>query len=207
MNAIKDEEKVLCVKRDDLPPRWMADAAAVKMPAEQLLETLNDVPFHWLPRSIAETDPTHKQLIPYVLLQTADGLYTGCYRRNGSEKRLHDLWSVGVGGHINPCDLGEGDGSFSAIIHNGMARETREEFRSLPGGTDTVFHGVINEEITEVGHVHLGLVYRMHVWKREGVVPGAELDSFAWVRTEQIFEKSLERWSRLALNLVETEWE
>ena len=207
MSATQNDEKVLCIRRADLPSRWVAETAVVKMPAEQLLETLNDVPFHWLPRAIAETDPTHKQFIPYVLLQTADGLHTGCYRRNGSEKRLHDLWSVGVGGHINPCDLGEGDGSFSAIIHNGMARETREEFRSFPGDAETVFHGVINEEKTSVGHVHLGLVYRMHVWCREGIEPGRELDSFMWAETEKVFRKPLELWSKLALNLLEMEWE
>ena len=207
MSATQNDEKVLCVKRDDLPPRWVAETAVVKMPAEQLFETLNCVPFHWLPRTVAETDPTHKQVIPYVLLQTVDGLYTGCYRRNGSENRLHDLWSVGIGGHINPCDLEKGDGSLPAIISNGMARETMEEFRSLPGDTDTVFHGVINEEKTAVGHVHLGLVYRMHVWRREGLEPGQELDSFMWIEAEKVFRKSLELWSKLALNLLEIEWE
>ena len=207
MNAIKDEEKVLCVKRDDLPPRWMADAAAVKMPAGSFFAAMEGVSFHWLPRVRVETDTAFKQLIPYVLVQTADGLHTGCYRRNGAEQRLHDFWSVGVGGHINPNDCRNGDGSLSAIISNGMAREIREEFRSLSGDTDTVFHGVINEEKTSVGHVHLGLVYRMQVCSREGFQPGRELDSFMWVETEKVFRKPLELWSKLALNLLEMEWE
>ena len=207
MTATNEEEKVLCIRRADLPSRWVADAAVVKMAAETFFRALAGIPVHWLPRPDAESDPIYKQLIPYVLLQTADGLHTACYRRRGSEKRLHDFWSVGIGGHVNGQDFGNGDGSISAIINNGLKRETAEEFHSLPEEARAVFHGVINEEVTEVGRVHLGLVYRMHVRKKEGVVPGAELDSFAWVRTEQIFEKSLELWSRLALNLVGTEWE
>ena len=108
MNVIKDEGKISCVKRDDLPPRWVADVAAVKMFAGSFFAALEGVSFHWLPRFEVETVPTHKQFIPYALLQTADGLHTGCYRRSGSETRFHDLWSVSVGGHINPCDSGRG---------------------------------------------------------------------------------------------------
>lgn len=206
MSATNKEETVLCMRRADLPPRWVADTAVVKMTVEAFFAALAGISFYWLPRSKAETDPAYKQLIPYVLLQTADGLHTGCYRRRGTEKRLHDFWSVGIGGHVNGQDCGNGDGSLSVVIQQGLKREIAEEFRFLPGKTHAVFHGVINEEKTDVGHVHLGLVYRMQVWQREGMVPGTELDSFGWVRTEQIFEKPLELWSRLALNLVETEW-
>ena len=203
----KHEETVLCIRRSDLPNKWVADAAVVKMTSETFFGILEGIPIHWLPRAEAEADSAYKQLIPYVLLQSADGLHTGCYRRNGSEERLHNFWSLGIGGHINRNDCGNGDGSLSTIIANGLKRETGEEFLSLPDETDPVFHGVINEEISEVGHVHLGLVYRMNVWQREGFEPGAELDSFEWVRTDKIFQKSLELWSRLAMNLLDTEWE
>lgn len=107
-------ETVLCIRRADLPPPWVADTAGVKMTAEALVTALAGIPVHWVPRPVAETDPVYKQLIPYVLLQTADGLHTGCYRRRGSEKRLHDFWSVGIGGHVNRRDCGNGDGSLSS---------------------------------------------------------------------------------------------
>ena len=207
MTVDKNAEKVLCIKRDDLPPRWVENVAAVKMTEEAFLGVLADLPFHWLSRARAETDFDYKQLIPYVLVQTADGLHTGCYRRKGAERRLYDFWSVGAGGHINPCDCQNGNGSLSAMIHQGRRREMAEEFRSLPGDPDTVFHGVINEEKTPVGHVHLGLVYRIHLWEREGFQPGKELDSFMWIETEKVFFKQLELWSRLALNLLDSEWE
>ena len=207
MSAAQSDEKVLCIRWDDLPSPWTADVATVKMTTEEFFSALEGIPFQWLLRSKAETDLAHKQLIPYVLVQTADGLHTGCYRRNGTEQRLHDFWSVGVGGHINSNDCKNGDASLSAVVQNGMEREISEEFRSLPGETHTVFHGVINEEKTAVGLVHLGLVYRMHVWGREGFEPGRELDSFMWVETEKVFRKSLELWSKLALNLLEMEWD
>ena len=207
MSAERIEERVLCIKLADLPRRWVADAAMVKMTAEQFFTALEGIPFEWVPRSKAEEDLSYKQLIPYVLLQTTDGLHTGCYRRKGSEKRLHDFWSVGVGGHVNQNDCGSGNDSLAAIVNNGMERETSEEFRSIPAEIETAFHGVINEEITDVGHVHLGLVYRMHVWEMEGLKPGQELDSFGWIRTERIFQKPLELWSKMALKLLDSEWE
>jgi predicted NUDIX family phosphoesterase len=200
-------EKVLCIRRSHLPRKWVADSAVVKMTAETFFGMLAGAPVHWLPRAEAESDPAYKQLIPYVLLQSADGLHTGCYRRNGSEGRLHSFWSVGIGGHINPGDCGNGDGSLSAVVRNGLDREMREEFRSLPRDATPVFHGVINEEQTPVGRVHLGLVHRMQVWSVEGLNPGEELDSFMWAETERVFRKPLELWSKLALNLLETEWE
>ena len=82
----------------------------MKMTAGEFFMALEGIPFYWLPRSSAEMDPIYKQLIPYALLQTADGLHTGCYRRKGSEKRLHDFWSVGIGGHVNQNDRRNGDG-------------------------------------------------------------------------------------------------
>jgi len=201
MNAVEKEEKVLCIKRTDLPPPWVAETAVIEMTAESFISALEAAPFHWIARSEAEADPVYKQLIPYVLLQTIDGLHTGCYRRSGTEQRLHDFWSVGIGGHINQNDCGTGEHSLSTIVKNGMEREMSEEFCSSQEESHTVFLGVINEEITAVGHVHLGLVYRVHIGDIAGIVPGEELDAFTWIETERVFQKPLELWSKLALKL------
>jgi len=81
-----------------------------------------------------------------------------------------------------------------------------EEFRSFPSSISAVFHGIINEEKTPVGLVHLGLVYRVLLLDTDGFELGSELDAFCWLETERLFEQKLELWSRLALHLLDEEW-
>ena len=206
MKAEKDVEKVMCIRREDLPAAWLSEMVAIKMPGEAFFDVMGETPFNFVARSEAEKDTARKQVIPYVLFQTADGFYTACYCRNGTEKRLHQLCSVGVGGHINPEDRVKPDSPLAAVVTNGMRREMSEEFRLLPEDSKPVFHGIINEEKTAVGRVHLGLVYRVQVWDRQGIRPGRELSDFGWVETGRVFQRPLELWSKLALNLVENEW-
>ena len=65
----------------------------------------------------------YKQLIPYVLLQKADGKFA-CYQRHGTEIRLHGKWSAGIGGHIDEPDQ---QTSLKATLETGMLRELKEE--------------------------------------------------------------------------------
>ncbi len=203
MSIATNEEKILCVARSALPETWLQDAAGIKMSAREFYDCLEGAPISWMPRHRAEMDRSYKQLIPYVVLQTLAGLYTGCYQRNGAEARLHALWSVGIGGHINIEDCPAGETALSAIICRGMEREVKEEILALPPGAKPVFHGVINEEKTDVGHVHMGLVYRIHITDMTGFHPGDELDSFAWMTADEFLSRPLEIWSQLALNLLE----
>jgi predicted NUDIX family phosphoesterase len=199
------QEKVLCIARDALPPSWLEKAAAIKMSSERFYECLEGVSMRWMPRRLVESDAAYKQVIPYVVLQTLDGLHTACYRRNGTEARLHALWSIGIGGHINDGDCPASGMTLSDIVAHGMARELNEEFKALPSNIEPVFHGIINEEQTPVGHVHLGLVYRILVSDRDGFRPGRELEAFAWMDEDEILSRPLELWSHLALNLLDAE--
>src|ERR1700692_1649729 len=61
--------------------------------------------FSFLPRSLAEHDPSFKQLIPYVVMKYCDTVFHYTRGRGAGEKRLRALRSVGIGGHINPADL------------------------------------------------------------------------------------------------------
>jgi predicted NUDIX family phosphoesterase len=124
-------------------------------------------------RDEAEKNRMLKQLIPYVIFEhREDGgppwLYN--YRRtsNQGESRLHGKRSIGVGGHINPCDLDGGAGLYQA----GLFRELREELCLPDGELESVpLVGVINYESDEVGRVHLGLVHRVCVRHQSAVVP------------------------------------
>jgi predicted NUDIX family phosphoesterase len=107
----------------------------------------------FLPRSAAETDPSFKQLIPYVVLRCGGRVFH--YRRGGSgtETRLRALRSIGVGGHVSAEDATASD-----VYRAGMLRELHEEVRLDTEWTERTI-GLINDDRTPVGQVHLGVVH------------------------------------------------
>lgn len=115
----------------------------------------------FMERPAAELDPSHKQLIPYSIFHH-NGRYL-CYTRGGKsgEKRLVAKSSVGIGGHINPVDQSH-DGLGESMYYNSIEREITEEL--VIGGTHTQeVIGLINDDSTEVGSVHLGVVHRFEL--------------------------------------------
>lgn len=188
------DELVLCFRRSDIPNDWLGRETALGLGKEALanLPIENAV---FAPRSEAETDHGMKQLIPYCLLMDSAGCLA-CYPRAGSESRLHGLWSLGVGGHVNS---GDNTGDIPSTLRGGLERELREE---LPGISEddlaaASFIGVINEELTDVGMVHLGLVYVVPV-RGKKPDPGPELQGLRWVARSELQGYNLELWSKLA---------
>lgn len=112
------------------------------------------------PRPAMETDSSFKQLIPYVIFRHEDenglvSIYQ--YSRGGGsgEQRLVAKKSVGIGGHISQEDSLSKDAD---PYHDGMARELSEEvIIETPHQIRLV--GLINDDDTEVGRVHLGIVH------------------------------------------------
>ena len=113
----------------------------------------------------SRTDPDYKQLIPYVLFCHDDG--GGCktlfqYTRGTKqdESRLRGRRSVGIGGHIATRDI-VANGHANAFSE-GMQRELAEEVSiKTPYSQQCV--GLINDDETPVGRVHLGIVYLFDV--------------------------------------------
>lgn len=195
-------EKVLCLSREQLPQHWLGPMSSVAVTGAEFYRQTAGSVVYWLDRDVAEKEPAFKQLIPYLVIQSANGSLTACYRRSGSEKRLHRLCSVGIGGHINPEDKPDAAEELERIVYHGLAREIAEETGLTPSGISPEVVGVINEDVTPVGRVHLGLVHVLSVEHPELVVPSPELSGFSWVETEKAADLNLEYWSRLALNLV-----
>ena len=192
------EEHVLAVKRSELPADWLMEQGGTLVSGPDLLRHAQGWSSEWLPRRQAEGDPTYKQIIPYIVVRDHEGR-VACYPRQGSETRLHGLWSAGVGGHVNPAD--EGCDLLETLFH-GARRELSEEFTTMPRCVFRVV-GVINEEITPVGAVHLGVVIAA------GLLPGAlrpepaaELRGLQWLDGAGRAKRELEIWSNLALALV-----
>ena len=112
------------------------------------------------PRREVENNPSFKQLIPYCIFQ-CEGRIFG-YRRgtDQGEVRLHAKRSIGVGGHVSTLDL---DGEQTPYLE-GMKREIEEEVELQTGWTESCI-GLINDDETEVGKVHLGIVHLFNLDK------------------------------------------
>jgi predicted NUDIX family phosphoesterase len=115
--------------------------------------------FSFLPRSRVEDDPSFKQLIPYVVMKYRDQIFHYTRGQGAGEKRLRALRSIGIGGHINPIDHADSEHPYRA----GMLREVAEEV-VLDAAYRESCIGLINDDATPVGQVHLGIV---HVFELE----------------------------------------
>jgi predicted NUDIX family phosphoesterase len=157
-----------------------------------------------MPRAAAENDPRFKQLIPYVILG-CDGMYLSYVRgQRAGEGRLVGRRSIGIGGHINPADdmplFGDAHEAYLAAVQ----REVAEEVEVRSAHTDRVV-ALLNDDSTEVGRVHLGIVHhwalqRPEVVKREQMITQL---SFLSVSELQAVRESLETWSQFCLDQLE----
>jgi len=110
--------------------------------------------YRFRPRKEVEEDPTEPQIIPYVVFRHLDRYFLTHRLRRSSERRLRHLYSLGVGGHINPEDVaGAAD-----PIDAGLRREWEEEV-VYTGGFEYRLIGAINDQTTPVGRAHVGLIF------------------------------------------------
>lgn len=155
---------------------------------------------HFMERPAAENDPSHKQLIPYAVFHHAGRYLT--YTRGGSsgEKRLVAKRSIGIGGHINPIDAAQ-DSLGETMYYNGVEREIAEEL--VLGGTHTQrVIGLINDDSTEVGSVHLGVVHRFELSSAEVRSNEEAIQDLRFFTLDELLARreELETWSQIVLD-------
>lgn len=196
MNIIGKDDRVLCVRRENIPAQWLQSCFFKKYDAAHLNQLFRKLMI-WVSRPQAEHDTSLKQFIPYLLIRLPNGQFA-CYQRKGNEKRLHGLWSAGVGGHIDYIDAQFSE-NLMDIAMAGAKRELTEEFRN-PHVENISFQGIINEEVSKVGKVHTGLVYVIKL--KEAAIPEAELFNLEWTTAEKILKRKTELWTQLALSLT-----
>lgn len=150
------------------------------------------------PRSEVEDDPSWKQLIPYVVFRCAGSVF--CYTRGTSqgEARLHRLRSLGVGGHVDEPDAA-GRATRDAY-QVALQRELDEEVEIASPGTLRLV-GLINDDSTPVGSVHLGVVHRYDLERPEVTPREGGLAECGFVPLDELATRvgEFETWSQIVL--------
>jgi predicted NUDIX family phosphoesterase len=150
----------------------------------------------YIPRATAENDPGFKQLIPYVVLRHGGQVYHYLRGQGAGEKRLRAARSIGVGGHINPIDSETGGNPY----RQAMLREVAEEVF-----LETTYHesclGLINDDSTPVGQVHLGIVHVFDLAEPRARRREADLMHDGFAPVAELLERrdEFETWSRFVL--------
>jgi predicted NUDIX family phosphoesterase len=189
------EENVLVVPTTDL--EGLLETRFTSERAEKIRALANQRRL-FLSRAIAETDETHKQIIPYIAICHGNRHLLLKRSSKQSEARLHNKLSLGIGGHINDGELKPG---VSDLVGAGMLRELNEEV-SLKGQYTVQAAGVIYDPSTAVSRVHLGIVFRVNCESAEFTLGEPELMSGDWTEREKLkeFLPLMETWSQLLVN-------
>src|SRR5271169_4325814 len=154
------------------------------------------------PRAQAETDPGFKQIIPYVVVTDGKSILHYVRGKKAGEQRLVAKGSIGIGGHINNNDediplFEDGLQTFQKAVE----REVREEL-SVQGSFDAKPVGLINDDSTEVGRVHFGIVHLLFrtpdkVKNNEQVITQVEFIPIEELKAKR---EQMESWSQLCLD-------
>jgi predicted NUDIX family phosphoesterase len=157
----------------------------------------------FLQRVHAENDPTHKQIIPYAILAFENKVLYYVRGKKAGEQRLVAKGSIGIGGHMNESD----ESLFAldeAAYRAGVEREVNEEVKIGTNFDDRIV-ALLNDDTTEVGQVHLGIV---HVFKlTEPMVEKREamITNLAFLSKDELLARreSLETWSQLCVDSLD----
>jgi len=156
----------------------------------------------FMSRPQAEQDPSHKQLIPYVMMMCDGKCLTYVRGKRAGETRLVGNRSVGIGGHINPVDENPlFDVDYRDVYEAAVQREVDEEVHVDTGYANHIV-ALLNDDSNEVGQVHLGVV---HCWvldepkvtKREQMMTQMEFMDLAEL---QKVRDTMETWSQLCVD-------
>jgi predicted NUDIX family phosphoesterase len=187
-------ERVLVLSRRSVPGG--CDFRGIRPVQPAALDVLRSVVARhgrYLERPVAEEDPFHKQLIPYVVIRDGSRVFLMQRTDGGGDRRLHGKASIGVGGHLNPVD--EGDDPLMA----GLRREWEEE---LVADWSPAFRlvGLLNDDSNPVGAVHLGVVFEVEAAGRSVDVREHHKLAGSFVepdRVRAVWDRR-ETWSQLA---------
>ena len=185
-------EQVMVVERAAIA-QWMPEYGMTREHGDELLETVSGQHF-FIDRPTAERSPEYKQIIPYVLIRHGDSWFLLQRTQKQTEERLHHKLSLGIGGHINPD---------TPDLLDGLQKELEEEV-NVEGDYELTFAGILNDDTTEVGQVHLGAVFVLETAEPRVTVRETDKMSGRWVRREELaaHRDLMETWSQIAYDTL-----
>lgn len=152
-------------------------------------------------RDKLEEDPSYKQIIPYGVISHNNSYFLFKRTSGQTEKRLQDLYSLGVGGHMNP---GRSVESPEQYLIDELKRELFEEVTFSEGCSIEAidFNGFINDETIPVSRVHLGILYNISVSGRNVEVSETDKMTGVWVNRSGLndFYEGMETWSKIVVD-------
>lgn len=159
----------------------------------------------FLSRAQAENDPTHKQIIPYAIIAHNDTVLHYVRGKKAGEQRLVAKGSIGIGGHMNQED--ESLFNFAideAAYRAGVEREVNEEIKIETPFEDRIV-ALLNDDTTEVGRVHLGIVHVFRLAEEKVQKREAMITNVAFLKKEELLarKESLETWSQLCVDSLD----
>lgn len=183
-------EKVMVVPTELLEVH-LADKAFITENIPQIIDVIRKNHLY-ADRDYAEYAPEYKQIIPYAVLISKAGYFLTKRLKKQTEKRLHGMYSIGLGGHINPQEELLDD-----VIIAGMRRELAEEvgIQDFQAGSCA---GVINDHAADVSNYHIGLVYPLLVDENIQVLETSKMTG-QWASKEEVDSKfdEMESWSKI----------
>lgn len=180
-------EQVMVVNRADIAA-FLVERGLVRDAIDDVLDVINEHHF-FIDRATAEISPHFKQIIPYVLIRNGDAFYMLQRTPRQTEARLHHKLSLGIGGHINPE---------TPELLDGLQKELEEEVE-VAGDYDLTFAGILNDDQTDVGSVHLGAVFILDAHDRDVSVRETEKMSGRWIARADLAQhrEMMETWSQI----------
>ncbi|MGQ9856637.1 MAG: DNA mismatch repair protein MutT [Fervidobacterium sp.] len=187
------QEKVLVVRTSDIERLCDRKTGIVEVPYEEFEKVLETGFF--VERAKAEYDESIRQVIPYIVLKERDEYIFFKRTANQTEKRLHNLITLGVGGHLNDQDAPNP----KECLQKGLWRELKEEVDIELLSMEYV--GLINDIENPVSRVHVGVLYIAHV-NYKGVV---EKENFIELRAKDLsnYIGEMEGWAKLVAYYLE----
>lgn len=159
----------------------------------------------FLPRAQAENDPSHKQIIPYVIITHNNSVLHYVRGKKAGEQRLVAKGSIGIGGHMNQED--ESLFNFAideASYRAGVEREVNEEIDIETSFEDRIV-ALLNDDTTEVGRVHLGIVHVFRLAEPKVQKREAMITNVAFLKKDELLARrdALETWSQLCVDSLD----
>jgi predicted NUDIX family phosphoesterase len=185
-------EQVMVVERAQLA-EFLVERGLVTEKTDGFFDRIVDQHF-FIDRPTAEVSPQYKQIIPYVVIRHEDSYFLLQRSPKQTEARLHHKLSIGIGGHINPD---------TPDLLDGLQKELEEEVH-VEGDYDLSFVGILNDDTTDVGRVHLGAVYVLNALQRTVTVRETEKMTGRWATVAEIEQvrENLETWSEIVFDAL-----